>query len=419
MAPPGPDTRMFQALGLAGICVASGALFLRETPQLPPLAPLSALADRAPKEDSGVGPQASSHRSSWTQGLGARRRVQGKRGPRSGRLRFAFRAGGAITGRAALDGDGNVYFAAHDGWLYALTADGRLRFRKQLSGKSFGGPTATSNGMIVVGTDAGVLHGFDTRGTERLTYRAASGIDSAPTEAIDGGLLFGAGHWVIALAKPHPTLESGTPTDARWRFRAHSRVFASPAQDPNGRIYVTAQDHRVYALDAATGEVLFSHTLARDLDAPPLLVGERVYVAGDGGQVAAVSSHDGRPLFNVRVDGHVRGPMMFGRDALWLQTMGMRPALLALDPDDGSVLAGHRFPLADSTEVGSRSGPVMDRSGHVYVGGPDGAVYGFGTDGNIMFRFPTGGDVHAPPTLGPDGTLYIGSGDGSLYALSD
>lgn len=38
--------------------------------------------------------------------------------------------------------------------------------------------------------------------------------------------------------------------------------------------------------------------------------------------------------------------------------------------------------------------------------------------GSLLWRFATEGPVYASPTVGPDGTVYIGSNDGMFYALS-
>ena len=38
-------------------------------------------------------------------------------------------------------------------------------------------------------------------------------------------------------------------------------------------------------------------------------------------------------------------------------------------------------------------------------------------DGELDWRFKTGGDIYSSPAIASDGTIYCGSFDGKLYAL--
>jgi outer membrane protein assembly factor BamB len=46
---------------------------------------------------------------------------------------------------------------------------------------------------------------------------------------------------------------------------------------------------------------------------------------------------------------------------------------------------------------------------------------GFAPDSNLqgqrLWNVTTGGQIHSSPSIGPDGTVYVGSGDGKLYAV--
>jgi outer membrane protein assembly factor BamB len=45
-------------------------------------------------------------------------------------------------------------------------------------------------------------------------------------------------------------------------------------------------------------------------------------------------------------------------------------------------------------------------------------VYALNPNGTLQWKFQTGAWVHSSPTIGPDGTIYIGSDDSYLYALN-
>ena len=62
--------------------------------------------------------------------------------------------------------------------------------------------------------------------------------------------------------------------------------------------------------------------------------------------------------------------------------------------------------------------PTLGPDGTVYIGSGDGRVYALdGTNGSQRWEFPTGGPVKSSPALGPDATLYLGSLDKNIYAL--
>lgn len=58
-----------------------------------------------------------------------------------------------IQSSPVVDHDGNVYFGAHDDYLYALTADGQLRWALQTNGDVDSSPVIAPDGTLYVGSD--------------------------------------------------------------------------------------------------------------------------------------------------------------------------------------------------------------------------------------------------------------------------
>lgn len=81
----------------------------------------------------------------------------------TGRVLFAFeltRSEGSDVGvmsGALVDADGTLYFGAHDDFLYAVDANGRLRWAFPTHGDIDGTPTLVGNGAIVFGSEDAAL----------------------------------------------------------------------------------------------------------------------------------------------------------------------------------------------------------------------------------------------------------------------
>lgn len=57
-----------------------------------------------------------------------------------------------------VDADGNIYFGAHDDFVYSLDADGALRWIHQTGGDIDSSPILTPQGLLLVGSDDGYLY---------------------------------------------------------------------------------------------------------------------------------------------------------------------------------------------------------------------------------------------------------------------
>ncbi len=156
-------------------------------------------------------------------------------------------------------------------------------------GLMYGIQPVVAGGRVYIGTLRGVLHAIDdATGNDVWTYRVPGGIFHAA--AIEGGSVFICGgdgtlHAVDASnGKVNWTFETGIalwnaplPHEGRvyfggrdgsvhavrdgkaeWSTPLGAPILASVALDPeSGRLYVAAEDMRAYALEAATGRVLW------------------------------------------------------------------------------------------------------------------------------------------------------------------
>jgi outer membrane protein assembly factor BamB len=322
---------------------------------------------------------------------------------------WSFEAGGPIAAQAVIDTEGRVVFGALDGWLYVLSPQGELVWKKDLEGAIYASAWLDSEDNIYVGSDADYYWSFDSAGELRWRLQTEGDADTGTVAAPDGTLHFAAGRELWAVQ---------SDGEVNWRFRAGEKIYSTPAVDDDGTVYFGSQDDHGYAV-ASDGRMRWSHRMRGDSDASPAVSSAgHVYMGSDDGNVYAFD-RDGTLLWNRDLNGFVRAPLGVSRDGLVLaSTFGPRPRLAALRPSDGEVQWYFPVTVADSAELGISSGALSDRQGNIYFGAHDDNLYALSAAGELRFAFSAQGDINATPILIGDGALLVGSGDRRLYKLA-
>jgi serine/threonine-protein kinase len=203
------------------------------------------------------------------------------------------------------------------------------------------------------------------------------------------------------------TSVSGTPsTSARWSYTTGGAVESGPAVS-GGTVYVGSDDHKVYALDTATGHLRWSYTTGGSVSGPAVS-GGTVYVGNGDDSVYALDAATGHLRWTYTTGAPVySGPAVSGGTVYVGST---DDKLYALD-----AATGHQrwsFTTGGVIEVG----PAVS-GGTVYVGSTDDKVYALdAATGHLRWSYATGGAGYSVPAVS-GGTVYVGSGDDSMYAL--
>jgi outer membrane protein assembly factor BamB len=304
----------------------------------------------------------------------------------TGRQRWRFDAGRAITASPAVHGD-LVFIGSRDGAYFAVgVVDGKQRWR------------------LDTGPDAPLAWGFESGDL----------YTSSPTPAGDLVILGGADGEVVAAEA-----ESGA---VRWRYRTGGRIRSSPAV-VGGRVYVGSMDGSLYALDLTRGRLVWrfdteGRTLEsgqfgfdrRTIQSSPAVAGGRVFVGSRDGHLYAVDAASGRLVW--RVD----------HEMSWVNAS---PAVTG-----GLVIAGssdgHFVQAVDAKTGKERWRVATDRlvwssaavaGGLVYVGDAGGTLYALDrASGAERWRYRAGRRIYSSP-VPSDGLLYVGNDDGAVYAI--
>ncbi len=184
----------------------------------------------------------------------------------------AFRAAdGELLWRAALGAVAhvppapardNLYLGLADGRTVAMAlTTGRTLWTRELGGVATG-LTALAD-QLLVGTNAGALHSVDLTGGR-----------------------------------------------TRWRWRTGAPIVAAAAADDK-RIYVSAYDHILRALDRRSGNLRWRRALPHRPAGTPVLVGDTVVVPSLATELAAYAAMTGAPAGSLASVGEVAGSTQY------------------------------------------------------------------------------------------------------------
>jgi outer membrane protein assembly factor BamB len=199
----------------------------------------------------------------------------------TGRLVWSFSTGDRVKGGLALAGR-TVYAGSYDGYLYALDArNGRLRWKA--GGGELGGLYATpsvAHGRVFVSSTNGRVYAFSVAGDELWSVQTGSYVYSPAA-------LSGASAYVGSYDHRLYALEQASGRK-RWTFDAGAPISGAPTVI-DGLVYFSscgscssyesnARARRTFALDAATGRLVWRFP---DGEYSPVIGDpERLYLTG-------------------------------------------------------------------------------------------------------------------------------------------
>ncbi len=276
----------------------------------------------------------------------------------SGRVNWQFDIGEPIDGTPVYD-DGQLFFGASDGRIYALSAGGGLVWDHVAVGNLDSAP-AVSDSEVVFASANGDIVSLDratgnTRWSAgdddpilRVTRGLYPGVKGQNSPTIDGS--------VVCMGGPtgrHHALDS-PPGAVVWTVDLANGSTRHADQDEpvavaDGSVYASSFNGGLYAINAVTGSVRWRADL-RGATAPVLYRDQLLTTTVDGSFVS-LDRMDGSITFRVRLDDRAPGRIaMVGDYAVVPTTQG---ALYVLDaaapaiharfvPTDGfaSVVAG-------------------------------------------------------------------------------
>ncbi|BDG06517.1 outer membrane protein assembly factor BamB family protein [Anaeromyxobacter oryzae] len=311
-------------------------------------------------------------------------------------------AGGAVVDPAT----GIVVFGTRDGWLHALRKDGTVAWELRGNG-AFNGPPAIEGDTVYAGASDGRLYAIAiATGKERWRYEAKEELATRP--AIVEGTVF-----VMSLQDTLFAVDARTGA-WKWHHRREPRAGfsirgAAGAAVRAGVAYAGYSDGWVAAVDASNGRVIWEKPVAPQgdyLDVDGLQVEDgRVFVAAYSGAVLALDAKTGDTVWTFRTPGAARVAVRGG-----LVVAVTVSSVVGLARDNGARLWAtplHGAPTAP---------PLFAGSWIVVPAGTGGLRFLEPASGRTLRVFDPGSGVSsAPGVLGS--RMYVLSNAGGLFAL--
>ena len=307
--------------------------------------------------------------------------------------------------------------------------DGERRWQYQPKGVDaesglLDGGLAYDNGWLFVTMSSGNVLGLNaTKGTEIWRQDLDLPLRAAPTVAQGRLLVLSADNQLYALNG-----ETGRPV---WR---HTGFFEgagllggpSPAVD-TGIAVVPYSSAEVFGLRLDNGRPLWSDTIQRprrtealaqinDIDGQPVIEGDQVYVAGYGGEMAAIQLRRGVRTWDLDL-GSTQAPWLAG-DFIYVLTS--RSEVVCLLRDNGGIRWVSPLPrLTDPNDPSSTpiewTGPILVGDRLLIAGSNRQALSVSPYNGEILGRLDLPGPVLIPPIVA-GGTVYFLTEDAELLA---
>jgi len=347
---------------------------------------------------------------------------------------WKFPTGGPIESSPAVAGE-IVYFGSGDGGLYAADlATGREIWRFAAGGAVDGSPAADERSVYVTSRNRR-LFSVD-RASGRQRWSVAFGDDlpftwgyemfvSSPS--IDGGSLYvGAGDGCVYRV----ALADGKVI---WKFPTGGRVRSSPAVSA-GVVYAGSFDGVFYAIDARSGKLRWKYATEgatidlekwgfdrRSINSSPAISDGVVTFGSRDAHQYALDAATGKLLWKI---AHPVADMPDHAELAWCEgSPAIEGGVSYVGSSDGHFVAA--VELKSGRELWRHAtaqrviGSPTVVGDQVVAGSGDGLVFALDRkDGHTVWSFPTRARVYSSPVVAGS-TVFVGSADGSLYALAD
>ncbi len=313
--------------------------------------------------------------------------------------------------------EGIVYAASHDGEVVALRADNGRRVWQAKTELPLAAGPAVGSGVVVLGSSDGDVIALDVA-TGQQRWRKAVNSEVLARPLITSDLV------VIRTVDGH--LEGLSLTDGATRWAVDEQVprltlrGTAPPVLAGDRVIAGFDNGRVIAVDVRNGDVLWDTIVnaphgrtelerLSDIDSPPYVSGDDIFVVGFQGRVAMLALDSGQ-IWWARDMSSYRG---FTMDDQNLYLTNSDSVVVAMKRTDGSV-------IWEQSALRRRglTAPAIDGDA-LLVGDFEGYLHWLDkSTGEIVARRKTDGERISNAAIADESRTFVQTDSGKLIALS-
>lgn len=256
-------------------------------------------------------------------------------------------------------------------------------------------------------------------GSKPWAFRTGKGIFSSPIVGADGTIYVGSADRHFYALNADGSL--------RWKVQTGEIIDSSGLLDDRGRLYFGSGDGKLRAVDAATGNAVWTMS-ADDPKVNKAFINwfegnvaigpdGTLYVPNDNFFVYAIDRDDGTVKWRRKMPDQTWSLPAVDAESgtLFVGNNNLLPALgrntFALDPKTGDA-------LWETSTLGTNAASPLYAEGMVFASGFDGWIRAYDAEsGDEKWSFATRDHVYASAALLPDGAVVVPSCDGTVYAL--
>jgi outer membrane protein assembly factor BamB len=187
-------------------------------------------------------------------------------------------------------------------------------------------------------------------------------------------------------------------------------IYGTPVTG-NGRVYVGAFDGTFYALDLATGDIVWQQKTGGAIIGGAALADSTVYVGSSDKKLYAFDAASGASRWSPFVaGGEIWSTPVVDQGTVYVASMDKR--VYALDAGTGQP----KWPAPFQANGAIPTTPAL-AGDRLYVGALDNRLYALDkTTGEVAWSFKTGNWIWCDPLVA-NGVVYVGSLDHHVYAV--
>ncbi len=254
-------------------------------------------------------------------------------------------------------------------WRFPQESDNNITF--------FAQPVLLGDDQVLAASFNAVLYSLDREsGAERWSFQEATGRFVGAPLVTD--------NFIYAPAADNHLYALNHDGQLQWTFETEGEQWAPPAKNGN-RLYLPSMDHKIYAVDAETGALLWSQDLGGAIVGTPVLSEDGLlYIGTFAQEIIALRQENGSEVWRFKtIDWVWSGPALAGDTLLAGDLSGK---LYAVDRLTGRERWSF---VADGAITGS---PLVTAEG-IYVATEPGSLIALTQDGAQRWKAEVAGQL--------------------------